>query len=83
MKVKNIEWGAASEPSKDCSYNHIKGETPLGSLLITWKGWKESPSYDAEDCETGSYLFSCSTLDDAKQEAQDRHEKAVLACLDI
>lgn len=27
---------------KQCGYNNWLGETPLGRILITWKGWKEN-----------------------------------------
>jgi hypothetical protein len=34
-----IKWTRNGD--KHCSYDNWLGETPLGRILITWKGWKE------------------------------------------
>jgi len=82
MKVKLINWGEKSSPNKECSYNHVRGETPLGDFLITWKGWKESPSYDIEHLIYGGYLYSLGSLEEAKEEAQLRYAETVNNCIE-
>ena len=34
-----IKWTLNGDP--DCRYDHWVGETPVGRILITWKGWKD------------------------------------------
>ena len=42
-----MEWTAQKPPTEGTSYyNHTTLKTPLGVIIIEWKGWKESPSYD-------------------------------------
>ena len=85
VKIKPIEWGEVSEPDNNIPYNYVKGETPIGEFLITWKGWKESPSYDVEFIpdrfEGGTYIFSTRSLDDAKSEAYERYCGTIRECL--
>lgn len=39
-----------TEPKKSTDgvsfYDHTIAETPIGRMIIEWKSWKESPSYD-------------------------------------
>ena len=42
-----MKWSEENKPNQDVSYyNHVIAETPIGKLMIEWKGWKENPSYD-------------------------------------
>jgi len=42
-----MNWTEPKPPTIDVSfYDHVKSETPLGELMIEWKSWKDSPSYD-------------------------------------
>ena len=43
-----LTWTPASKSNSDCPYNHSWANTPFGKFLITWKGWKDYPSYDAD-----------------------------------
>lgn len=45
MKFR-INWSEEKAPTKEIPYTHITGETPLGLMIIDWKGWKEAPSYE-------------------------------------
>lgn len=67
----SLKWSEESPPNDIISYNHIKCETPIGELVIDWKGWKDDPSYDAY--LTGSnyvWIGSESSLEDAKEQAK-------------
>ena len=42
-----MNWTEPKPPTRDVSfYDHTICETPLGKIIIEWKSWKESPSYD-------------------------------------
>lgn len=42
-----MKWSEECKPDAIVShYNHIITETPIGKMMIEWKGWKENPSYD-------------------------------------
>lgn len=80
MKVKQIEWSEERPSNAQIPYNHVIGKTPLGNFEITWKSWKESPSFNVEHTVFG-YISDHISLDDAKKDAQDYFEKTVLDCL--
>lgn len=41
-----MNWTEPKPPTEGVSReNHILCETPLGEIIIEWKGWKENPSY--------------------------------------
>lgn len=42
-----IEWTENRKPNKQCPYDHCIGETPFGNFLLTWKGHKDEPDFDA------------------------------------
>lgn len=81
IKIKSIEWGEADTPNAIIPYDHTLGDTPMCTFLITWKSWKDSPSYDIEIYE-GSWLGSESSLEEAKQLAQTYFEETVLGCIE-
>ena len=83
MKVKSIEWGSAYPPNEVCSYNHVYGKTGIHKYLITWKGWKESLSYGVEIDNTGDWLGSENSLDDAKGLAQAYFEECIFQCVEV
>ena len=42
-----MKWSKESAPKRDVSfYNHVYLKTPIGKMMIEWKGWKVNPSYD-------------------------------------
>ena len=43
-----MNWTDPQPPTTNVGYNHVKLSTPLGEILITWKGWKERPDYGIE-----------------------------------
>lgn len=81
MKVKKIEWSEERSSNEQIGYDHVIGTTPLGNFQITWKGWKDSPSYTVEHMVFG-YVADHISLDDAKKDAQERYDKTVMNCLE-
>lgn len=45
MNWQPIEWSEEQNSNELVSYNHVIGTCPFGEFIITWKGWKEHPSY--------------------------------------
>ena len=47
-RLVRLAWSDPAPPDKQFSYNHTRAETPFGTFLLTWKGWKEydSPGFD-------------------------------------
>ena len=42
-----MKWTEPKKPTDGVSfYDHTIAETPIGRMIIEWKSWKESPSYD-------------------------------------
>lgn len=78
-KVRLIEWGEEQPANKDCHYNHVVGKSPLGDIVITWKGWKDDPYYFTDDWAFG--FFGGYSLDEAKQAIQAAYDKIVLSCV--
>lgn len=79
VKVRPIEWGEEQQPNKECGYNHVIGKSPLGDILVTWKGWKDDPYYSTDDWVFGH--FGGDSLDEAKQAIQSAYDKIVLSCV--
>ncbi len=82
MIVKQIDWSEELQPDKECMYNHVYGDTPLGRCVISWKGWKDQPRFEIEGdfFALGSMVYSC--LETAKEEAQLIFESLVIACVE-
>lgn len=60
-----MKWSKEFKPNNKIRYNHVKCETPIGEFVITWKGWKDSPSYDVE--LNDEWIGSESDLQNAKK----------------
>ena len=64
-----LEWSEPKPPTEGGSrYDHVVAQTPLGDVVIEWKGWK---SHDSP-CGTMPWgeVVIAHTLDDAKEAAQ-------------
>jgi hypothetical protein len=63
-----MNWTDQKPPIKGESYyDHVKLETPIGWIIIEWKSWKESPSY--EIMINDNWIGAEYSLDDAKLKA--------------
>lgn len=75
-----LEWSEERSPNAESSYTHVVAETPLGKIVIEWKGWKE---FDLPDAilPWGEHVCG-SDLDDTKalvQAAWDAKATEILA----
>ena len=44
-----VKWSDPRSPTEGgCRYNHVTADTPLGTITIEWKGWKDRPSFTCE-----------------------------------
>lgn len=72
-----MEYSTPQSPNKFSPYNHVTAFTPLGIILIEWKGWKETPDYSITFNQ--EYIGTEYSLDDAKKFAfkhiSDLHNK--------
>lgn len=81
IPIKQILWEGVEPPDKSCSYDHVRGSHPLGEVLISWKSWKNYPSYDLEFRD--EYHSNHSTLEGAKETAQFHIDQLVLASIEL
>ena len=84
MKPIEIKWEEEKEPDNTVVYNYVIGRTPIGIFLITWKGWKLSPSYDIEKAPFDLDFFQNGeySLEDAKKSAQLRFNEVIELCME-
>jgi len=82
-EIKQILWGEESKPNREVSYNYVIGKTPIGRYLITWKGWKENPTYCVDKSPFEDYcdIYEC-TLEDVKKACQSHFDKKIRGCFD-
>lgn len=65
-----LEWSEEAPPNKDISYTHVIAETPMGRIVIEWKGWKEYPNFDT-NMPWGEYIaYLGFDLESAKEAVQ-------------
>jgi hypothetical protein len=81
LVVSPLEWSKDAGPNSGCHYTHTQAETPFGRMLITWKGWKDYPSFALDESPFGPRSLSSSTADAAREEAEAIYREAVLAAL--
>ena len=64
------------------SYDHSILETPFGRFLITWKSWKDCPSFDVDESplkdNPAIYEFS---LEAAQEECERVYGEAISIAL--
>lgn len=74
-----MEWSKPQKATAEVWYDHITAITPLGKIIIDWKGWKEDPQYDISlkfiagyGDYTGEYrIGNTYDLEEAKEKAED------------
>ena len=64
-----MNWTEENEANNSISYNHVICDTPIGQIIIEWKGWKERPDYSIDI--DNKYIGTEYTLDNAKLIAKD------------
>jgi hypothetical protein len=73
-----LTWTSPSKPDEKCRYDHIRSETPFGGYLISWKSWKDYPSYSIEFRD--EFVAANDGLEDAKQSAQADFDRRLEEC---
>ena len=81
--VKPLKWTEERGLNSDIAYNHVISVTPFGRFVISWKGWKDNPTYCIEETPWLEYGGVANTLDDAKYKANCMLCERVLACLNV
>lgn len=82
--IKPLVWSEPENANEEVRYNHVSADTPFGQILITWKGWKEFPSFDVDDhpvAGVAGHIFE-QTLEATKAQCEQRYKDAVLSQLD-
>lgn len=79
MSVQKLVWTDPKKPGPGCSYDNMEAQTPFGKYLITWKSWKDRPSYAIEFQD--GYVASENSLADARDAAQADYEKRIASSL--
>lgn len=73
-----LQWSDPLPPDEDCPEDHVVAKTPLGTLRIEWKSWKDEP---APVCnlpwESPDSFVVGDDLDDAKRKVQAAWDKQV------
>lgn len=79
-----MNWTEPQPPTEGVNnYDHITCETPLGTMVIEWKSWKESPCYTVE-LNGDVWIGSDNTIEGAKilaKEYLSSKSKALVAFL--
>lgn len=83
MCAKQIEWGEVSPPNEQVRYDHVIGMTPLGRVLITWKGWKKlsAPTIDEMPGCDGFFGAGYDTVQEAMVAAQAAFDELIGRCI--
>lgn len=81
IKVKPLSWSEPQAPNSEISYDHVFAETPFGRILITWKGWKENPSFDVDESPWPDNFKAFFSLEEAKMVIEKEFCNRLLACL--
>ena len=68
-------WTEIEEPNDEIPYTHTKTITPIGTIVIDWKSWKEQPSYDVS--HGNEQIGTAYSLVDAKKIAFKHMESVV------
>lgn len=62
-----MEWSEHKKADGEVSnYNHVTSETPLGTMIIEWKSWKEQSGYELS-IQGGEWLGVAYSLENAKK----------------
>jgi hypothetical protein len=81
-QFKSLVWSENFKPNDYCRYDHCIADTPFGEFLISWKSWKDYPSFSIDEAPGDHDKYSCYfSLDAAKQECDDFWLKTLNNCL--
>lgn len=81
FKPKKLEWSKIFAPNEEIRYTHVISETPFGRFLITWKSWKDDPSYDVDETPWGEGIYtSGQSLELAKERCETEWNELLKEC---
>lgn len=79
---KSLVWSENFKPNNICSYDHCIADTPFGQFLISWKSWKDYPSFTIDEAPGSLELYTrYNLLKDAKQECNYHWLKTLNNCI--
>lgn len=84
-RLVSLSWSEPAPPCKACPYDHTRAETPFGSFLLTWKGWKTEPWQDPQmsfdETPWGEGVWGdWDTIEEAQKWAAEEMEKRIEQC---
>lgn len=83
MKVKPLDWHGPYKPGQnDIPYDHVIAETPLGRISISWKSWKDYPSYCSHDYPEFMPFVSGSSLEEVKNLIQQDFNEIIMSMIE-
>ncbi len=84
-KLKPLVWTEVSKPNEECRYDHVKAETPLGVILITWKSWKEDKEYVVDEHPVKDVAFNIweDDLENTKRVCEEKLLEGILQLLEV
>jgi hypothetical protein len=79
--VKPLVWSENQNPNSECPYHHCTAQTPFGSFLLTWKGFKKYYFVTADETPWNEWFGSWDSVEMAKSACQAEYSRRVLVCL--
>jgi hypothetical protein len=81
-RLVRLAWSTPAPPCEECRYDHTRAETPFGSFLLTWRGWKEYDSPGFDETPWGEVEYQgWNTVEDAQAWAESEMERRIKECL--
>ena len=81
-RLVRLAWSAPAPPCEECRYDHTRAETPFGTFLLTWKGWKEYDSPGFDETPWGEVVYNgWNTVEEAQAWAESEMERRIKECL--
>jgi hypothetical protein len=81
-RLVRLAWSAPAPPCEECRYDHTRAETPFGTFLLTWKGWKEYDSPGFDETPWGDVIYNgWNTVEEAQAWAESEMERRIKECL--
>lgn len=77
-----LTWSAPADPNADSSYTHVIAETPLGRIILEWKGWKDHGDSPGAQMPWGDYVQGFD-LSAAKEAVQAAWDSTISLCLNL
>lgn len=84
-KKLRLPWSEPSRANEKCRYDHTFVDTAFGRLLLTWKSWKDDPSYGFDEVPWGDFgtveYRDWNSVEEAQLWAEEELERRLLEAL--